>query len=74
MNTLSQEAIELLREKIGTTAYMGAYGAVRSRVLAARAQRKRQRAIEAVSDPATFAAKKLETRARKRSKRKEREK
>lgn len=73
LQTLSQEAVELLREKVGTTEYMQAYSVVHSRVLATRTERKRQRAVEAVSDPAAFAAKKLELRAKKRSKRKERE-
>lgn len=73
IQTLSQEAVDMVREKIGTTAYMAAYANVRQRVLAFRAERRRQRAVEAVSNPAEYAAKKLEARSKKRHNRKERE-
>lgn len=73
IQTLSQEAVEIVREKLGTTAYMKAYGTVRSRVLDLRAERRKQRAVAAVADPAAFAAQRLETRSKKRAKRKERD-
>lgn len=69
--TLCQEIVEILRNKIGTTSYVSAYAGVKQRIMDLRAARKKERAIEAVKNPAEFAQKQLEVRSKKRMKQKQ---
>lgn len=59
LKTLSQEIIELLKKLVGLESFSLAFAAVQKQATQKRAIRKRQKAMQAVSNPAVAAKKKL---------------
>lgn len=67
---LSQESMDMLQKKVGTTEYLKAYSRVRQQVADRRAERKKRRAVQAVAAPDVYARKKIRKNERKRESRK----
>lgn len=67
---LTQESMDMLQNRVGTTEYLQAFSRVRQTVADRRAERKRKRAVQAVADPQLYAQKKLRKNEKKREKRK----
>ena len=55
---IAEEGLKLLQTKVGTTAYLENFNAVRQDVLSKRQERKMKRSIEVVTDPERAAKKK----------------
>ena len=56
---IAEEGLKLVQTKIGTTAYLENFNAVRQDVLGKRQERKMKRSIEVVTDPERAAKKKI---------------
>ncbi|EEB05376.2 U3 snoRNP protein Utp20 [Schizosaccharomyces japonicus yFS275] len=67
---MTSEAMSVLQNKVGTTAYANAYNAVRQEALETRRARKEKRAIELVADPEAASRKKLKHNFKKKESRK----
>ncbi|KAI5306435.1 hypothetical protein KEM56_000935 [Ascosphaera pollenicola] len=67
----SQEILDVLQKKFGTTDFVAAMTEAKERVIKRRDERRVKRKIEAISDPVRFGAEKRRRHDRKREKRKE---
>jgi U3 small nucleolar RNA-associated protein 20 len=56
---ISEEGLKLVQTKLGTTAYLEIFNAVRQDVLEKRRERKMKRSLEVVTDPERAARKKI---------------
>jgi len=56
---IAEEGLKLMQTKVGTTAYLENFNAVRQDVLEKRQERKMKRSIEVVTDPERAAKKKI---------------
>jgi len=56
---IAEEGLKLMQTKLGTTAYLEVFGAVRQDVLEKRRERKMKRSLEVVTDPERAAKKKI---------------
>ncbi|KAI5300148.1 U3 snoRNP protein [Ascosphaera atra] len=70
--TSSQEILDILQKKLGTTDFVAEVTAAKERVRQRRDQRRVKRKIGAVADPVRFGQEKRRKHDRKREKRKER--
>jgi U3 small nucleolar RNA-associated protein 20 len=56
---IAEEGLKLVQTKVGTTAYLENFNAVRQDVLGKRQERKIKRSIEVITDPERAAKKKI---------------
>jgi len=56
---IAEEGLKLLQSKLGTTAFLEIFGAVRQDILEKRRERKMKRSLEVVTDPERAAKKKI---------------
>ncbi|KAF3906112.1 hypothetical protein ABW21_db0209523 [Orbilia brochopaga] len=71
LKPLAKDILQMLSEKLGTTAYSKAYATVRSNVSQRRRVRKHKRSIQLVTDPERAARKKIRKHERSKESRKE---
>ncbi|KAI5797940.1 armadillo-type protein [Peziza echinospora] len=71
LRALAAEVLEMIRQRVGTTAYGQIYSKVREAVQERRRVRKHKRTIQTVMDPETAAQKKMRKHIRKKVVRKE---
>lgn len=67
---LAQESMDMLQKRVGTTEYLKVYSRVRQMIADRRAERKKKRAVQAVTAPDIHARKKIRKNEKKREKRK----
>ena len=56
---IASEVLELLEQKIGSSAFIGSYGQIQQKIQSKRAERKRALAADAVLNPKEHAIKKV---------------
>ena len=61
----------MIREKVGSASFLKAYDYVRSKITKYRQERKRQKSVAAVVDPAQNAKRKIEKHLKKRDAKKQ---
>jgi len=65
---IAEEGLKLIQTKLGTTAYLEIFNAVRQDVLENRRKRKMKRSLEAVTDPERAARKRIRRHEKVRGK------
>lgn len=58
---LSAELLERLEHTVGSSAFIGAYSTAQRRIQSSKAEKKRQLAAEAITEPQKHAARKVRT-------------
>jgi len=64
---LAKEVLEVIESKVGTPAFLGAFTKVQKAISDKREQRKRERAMEAIVEPAKAAKRRMEKNAAKKN-------
>lgn len=64
---VAKEVLEVIENKVGTSAYLEAFTRVQKAMSDKRDKRKRERAVEAITEPAKAAKRKMEKNLAKRS-------